>query len=187
MPDRARPSRRVSSVIGDALCNLSSDSRPLVVDFTVVHPRSGTRNVGEWNAAALANASRKKWTQHGPAYAVIGYAFAPCAMTTYGQMDADLLRLLHILAKKRAELVHVNHRPLCSVDSLFGTFFSQSRARLGAAVARGMALRALGTSVHGVSKVFLRHIAPARFRDQNLASGPHFAAEHAQWRLAIAT
>ncbi len=46
---------------------------------------------------------------------------------------------------------------------LFGLFFAQpqSRARIGAAVAaRGMALRAMGCSLMGVSKVFLRHVAP---------------------------
>ncbi len=46
---------------------------------------------------------------------------------------------------------------------LFGTFFAQSRAQLGAAIARGMALRAFGTpSSMGLSKVFLRHIAPGQ-------------------------
>ena len=116
---------------------------------------------------------------------LIGFAFAPCIMTTYGQMDAHLLRLLYILAKKRAHLVHVHHRPLCDVEVLFGRFFAQSRARLGAAVARGMALRALGSSMLGVSKVFLKHVAPARFRDQMLSAGPHFAAGHTQWRLTL--
>ncbi len=50
-----------------------------------------------------------------------------------------------------------------------------------------LALRAFGTSSMGVSKVFLRHIAPERAReDQNLTTGPHISAEHAQWRYAIA-
>jgi hypothetical protein len=40
----------------------------------------------------------------------------------------------------------------------------------------------------GLSKVFLRHIAPERAReDQNLTTGPHFSAGHAQWRYALAT
>jgi hypothetical protein len=72
--------------------------------------------------------------------------------------------------------------------SVFGTFFAQSRAQLGAAIARGMALRAFGTSSMGLSKVFLRHIAPERAReDQNLTTDPHFSAGHAQWRYALAT
>jgi hypothetical protein len=63
------------------------------------------------------------------------------------------------------------------LEHLFGTFFAQSRAQLGAAIARGMALRAFGTSSMGLSKVFLRHIAPERAReDQNLTTGPHFSA-----------
>ena len=43
--------------------------------------------------------------------------------------------------------------------SPFGTFFAQSRAQLliGAAIARGMAPSAFGTSSMGLSKVFLRH------------------------------
>jgi hypothetical protein len=69
------------------------------------------------------------------------------------------------------------------IKHLFGTFSPQSLARLGAAIARGMALRAFCTSSMGLSKVFLRHIAPERAReDQNLPTGPHFSAGHAEWR-----
>jgi hypothetical protein len=104
------------------------------------------------------------------------------------QMDAHLLCWLYIFARKRAEMVHVYHRPLVPIEHLFGTFFAQSLAQLGAAIARGMALRAFGTSSMGLSKVFLRHIAPERAReDQNLTTGPHFSAGHAQWRYALAT
>jgi hypothetical protein len=88
---------------------------------------------------------RDKWNRHGQAYAVLSLAFAACAMTTYGQMDAHLMRLLYIFARKRAEMVHVYHGPLVPTEHLFGTFFAQSRAQLGAAMARGMALRAFGT------------------------------------------
>ena len=63
--------------------------------------------------------------------------------------------------------------------------FAQSRARIGAAVARGMALRAMGVSALGVSKVFLKHVAPALYRDQILSTGPHLSAGHTQWRLAL--
>lgn len=185
--DKGIPSHLTNNKIGDALCLLSSDCQQLILDYTVVHPRQGTATApGVWNANALTNAARNKWNRHGRAYATIGYAFAPCVMTTYGRMEANFLRLLYILAKKRAQLVHVHHRPLVSVDNLFGRFFAQSRARIGAAVARGMALRALGSSLLGVSKVFLKHIAPARYRDQSLAAGPHFAAGHTQWRLTLA-
>jgi hypothetical protein len=127
-----------------------------------------------------------KWNRHGRPYAVLGFAFSACAATTYGRLDSHLLRLLYIAAKKRAELLHAYHRPLTNVDHLFGISFAQSRARIGAAVAKCMALRALGTSAMGVCKVFLRHIAPALYRDQDLASGPHFSAGHAQWRHADA-
>jgi hypothetical protein len=38
-----------------------------------------------------------------------------------------------------------------------------------------MALRAMGCSLMGVSKVFLRHVAPTRYGDQTLAAGEHVA------------
>lgn len=184
--EKGVPSHLTSQKVGDALCALSSDCRKLVLDYTVVHPRYGTPNAaGQWNHEALANAVRNKWNHHGRPYAIIGFAFAPCAITTYGRMHGHLLRLLYILAKKRAHMVHVHHRPLTHIDHLFGRFFAQGRARIGAAVARGMALRALGVSSLGVSKVFLKHVAPALYRDQTLSTGPHLSAGHTQWRLAL--
>jgi hypothetical protein len=91
-------------------------------------------------------------------------------MTAYDQVDAHFLglRLLYILATRRAEKVHIHSRPFTPIRHLFLLFFAQSRARIRAAVAGGMALRALGCSLFGVSKVFLRHIAPTRYRDQTL-------------------
>jgi hypothetical protein len=105
-------------------------------------------------------------------------------MTTYGQIHGHLLRLLYVLAKKQAETVHVHNH----IEHLFGLFFAQSRARIGAAVARGMALRAMGCSLMGVSKVFLRHVAPTRYGDQTFAPGEHcdLAPGFSQWRLALA-
>jgi hypothetical protein len=97
-------------------------------------------------------------------------------MTTYGQIDAHFLRLLYILAQKRAEMVHTLYRLSTPIERLFGAFFAQSRARLGAAMARGMALRAFGCSSFGFSKVFLQHIAPTRYQDQTLSAGEHLAA-----------
>ncbi len=119
----------------------------------------------------LAQKAKDKWNKHGRNYDVIGYAFAPCVMTTYGQIHGHLLRLLYVLVKKQAETVHVHKRPFTHIEHLFGLFFAQSRARMGAAVARGMALRAMGCSLMGVSKVFLRHVAPTRYGDQTFAAG----------------
>jgi len=82
-------------------------------------------------------------------------------------------------------LVHVHHCPFCPLDTLFGRFFAQSRARVGAAVAKGMALRTLGVSTSGLSKVFLKHIAQARYREQSLSAGPHLSAGHEQWQLIL--
>lgn len=185
--DKNVPSHLTTNKVGDALCLLSNDSRRLILDYTVIHPRSGTANTaGQWNPSAVENKARDKWNRHGKQYAVIGFAFAPCVATTYGHLHAHLLRLLYIFAKKRAELVHTNERPLVDIDFLFGIYFTQGRARIGAALARGMALRALGCSITGVSKVFLRHIAPTRLlRDQTLSAGQHFVPGHAQWRLIL--
>jgi hypothetical protein len=58
--------------------------------------------------------------------------------------------------------------------------------RVVAAVARGMALRAMGYLLLGVSKVFLRHVAPTRYGDQTLSAGEHSAPGFSQWRLALA-
>ena len=184
--DKSIPSHLTTNKVGDALCQPSPDNRQLILDYTVVHPRLGTSNAaGQWNPLALDNAVRDKWNRHDSQYAVMGFAFAPCALTTYGHIHAHVLRLLYIFAKKRAEMVHVHDKPLCDVEYLFSFFFAQSRARLGAAVMRGMALRALGVSALGVSKVLLRCTGPAYLRDQNLFSGQHFTPGHAQWRLAL--
>ena len=183
------PGHLITDKVGDALINLSNDSKQLVLDFTVVHPVSGTHSAAgalKWKDKELATSVKAKWIKHGRHYAVMGLAFAPCAATTYGQLDAHLLRLLYILATKRAEHVHVHHRPFTPIEQLFGAFFAQGRARIGAAVARGMALRALGCSSFGASKVFLRHIAPARYRDQTSSEGEHLGAGFSQWRLVLA-
>jgi hypothetical protein len=49
------------------------------------------------------------------------------------------------------------------------------------------ALRAMGCSLMGVSKVFLRHVAPTRYGDQTFAPGEHLAPGFSQWRLALAS
>jgi hypothetical protein len=86
------------------------------------------------------------------------------------------------------------------IKHLFGLFFAQSRhghghghgifilatrARIGAAVAGGMALRAMGCSLmgHRVSKVFFRHVAPTRYGDQTLSAGEHLAPDYGNFFL----
>lgn len=187
--DKNVPRHLTTDKVGDALIELSNDSTQLVLDFSITHPILGTRSTNgtlKWNDKGLAQKAKDKWNKHGRNYAVLGYAFAPCVMTTYGQMHGHLLRLLYILAKKQAEVVHVHKRPSTNIDYLFGLYFAQSRARIGAAVARGMALRAMGCSMMGVSKVFLRRVAPTRYGDQTLSAGEHLAAGFSQWRLALA-
>lgn len=186
--DKNVPRHLTTDKVGDALINLSDDSRQLILDFTVVHPVLASPSAPgsvHWDNKVLPAKVKDKLKKHSSQYAVMGYAFAPCASTTYGHFDGHLLRLLYILASKRAEWMHVNYRPFTPVEQLFGVYFAQGRARIGAAVARGMALRALGCSAFGASKVFLRHIAPARYRDQTLSSGEHLAAGFSQWRLAL--
>ena len=187
--DKNVPRHLTTEKVGDALIDLSGDSTQLVLDFSITHPILGTRSTTravKWNDKVLSQKAKDKWNKHGRNYAVLGYAFAPCVMTTYGQIHGHLLRLLYVLAKKQAETVHVHKRPFTNIEYLFGLFFAQSRARIGAAVARGMALRAMGCSLMGVSKVFLRHVAPTRYGDQTLSAGEHLAAGFSQWRLALA-
>jgi hypothetical protein len=107
-------------------------------------------------------------------------------MTTYGQIHGHLLRLLYVLAKKQAETVLVHERPFTHIEHLFRLFFAQSRARIRAAVARGMALSVMGCLLMGVSKVFLWHLAPTRYGEQTLAAGEHLAPGFSQWHLALA-
>ncbi len=40
--------------------------------------------------------------------------------------------------------------------------------------------------LQGVSRVFLRHVAPTRYGDQTLSAGEHLAPGFSQWRLALA-
>ncbi len=65
-------------------------------------------------------------------------AFAPCVMTTHGQIHGHILCLLYVLAKIQAETVHVHKQLFTHIKHLFGLFFAQSSACIGAAVARGM-------------------------------------------------
>jgi hypothetical protein len=187
--DKNVPRHLTTEKVGDALIDLSGEAKQLVLDFSITHPVLGARSANgtmRWNDKVLAQKAKDKWNKHGRNYDVIGYAFAPCVMTTYGQIHGHLLRLLYVLAKKQAETVHVHKRPFTHIEHLFGLFFAQSRARIGAAVARGMALRAMGCSLMGVSKVFLRHVAPTRYGDQTFAPGEHLAPGFSQWRLALA-
>jgi hypothetical protein len=161
----------------------------LVLDFSITHPVLGARSANgtmRWNDKVLAQKAKDKWNKHGCNYNVIGYAFAPCVMTTYGQIHGHLLCLLYVLAKKQAETVHIHKQQFTHIEHLLGLFFAQSHARIRAAVTRGMALCAMGCSLMGVSKVFLLHVAPTRYGDQTFAAGKHLALGFSQWHLALA-
>jgi hypothetical protein len=54
-----------------------------------------------------------------------------------------------VCVKKQAETVHVHKRPFTHIEHLFGLFFAQSRARIGAAVARGHGTACDGLLVDG--------------------------------------
>jgi hypothetical protein len=185
--DKSIPRHLTTDKVGDALLNLSPASRKLIVDYTVVDPVVGSlTSPGAWNANALANKEQGKCNHHLHAYSVLEFAFALCAATTYSQLHVDLLHLLYIFPRRRAEDTHVRYQPYTPVEYLFSLYFAQGRAQVGAALARGMALRTLGCSLFGVSKVFLLHIAPTQYRDKTLSSGEHLTAGLAQWRLALA-
>jgi hypothetical protein len=187
--DKNVPCHLTTEKVGDALINLSGEAKQLVLDFSITHPVLGACSANgtmRWKDKVLAQKAKDKWNKHGRNYNVIGYAFAPCVMTTYGQIHGHLLRLLYVLTKKQAETVHVHKQLFTHIEHLFGLFFAQSRARNRAAVARGMALRAMGCSLMGVSKVFLWHVAPTRYGDQTFAAGEHLAPGFSQWLLALA-
>jgi hypothetical protein len=88
---------------------------------------------------------KEKCNRHGRQYvvtlqslSVIRYAFSPCGMTTYGQVDARFLGLQYILATKWAEIVHIH-------DYLRPFTITLLRTEQ----ATGIALSALGCSLFG--------------------------------------
>ena len=143
------PSHADSNKKGDALTTLSRDAWPQVLDFTLVHPCSGS---GVWDSNALQNSVNRKMDKHNGAYFGLGFTFVACAVTTFGVLHQEFLRLLYILARRQAEVIVSYHRPDADFADMLGMCFAANRAKVGAAVARGMAMRALSYCKQGVRR-----------------------------------
>jgi hypothetical protein len=57
--------------------------------------------------------SQDKWKKHGRNFDVIGYAFAPCVMTTYSQIHGHLLCLLYVQCKSYSSCLRLLCEPSC--------------------------------------------------------------------------
>ena len=85
-------------------------------------------------------------------------------------LEGDFILVLYLLARQQAELVKAFRRPDGDVRQLAGAFFGGIKARIGAAVARGMALRALGLGLAG-ARGFLPAVPRPQDIHQHLAVG----------------
>jgi hypothetical protein len=102
--DKNVPRYLTTEKVGDALIDLSGEAKQLVLDFSITHPVLGARSANgtlRWNNKVLAQKAKDKWNKHGSNYNVIGYAFALCVMTTYGQIHGHLLLLLSEVVRSR--------------------------------------------------------------------------------------
>lgn len=141
-----------SNKTGDALLSFpTSDSTTThaVADFTMRHMFSGT---GTWNDRALQDAHNQKVAKHRIPYQRQDLSFIPCVASTYGVIGADFLRLLYVMARKQAEVIVTHHRPDTSYRQIVGYCFTNNRVKLGAAIARAMAMRALSYTKLGVRR-----------------------------------
>ena len=131
-----------SEKMGDALCSLSRvNNASMLLDFTMAHVKDTLGS--QWTPNVLQDRWKDKMAKHSGAYSRAELTFVPCVTSTFGRLQADFIRLLVLYARERAELVHTYHRPDANLKVLSGVFFSEAKAVVGAAVARGMAMRAM--------------------------------------------
>jgi hypothetical protein len=162
------PPHADSNKKGDALLNLSHGI-DLVLDFTVVHPIGPG---GGWNESALRTAYNNKMAKHDHAYSAARqghqFSFLPCVATTFGVLGPEFLRLLYFMAHAQAEVIVTNHRPDADFEQMVGTCFGASRARIGAALARGLGIRALSYTRYGFRRCPNHAAAFSAFVEQDL-------------------
>lgn len=166
------PAHDDSNQKGDALTTLTHAAKPQVLDFTLVHPYSGA---GAFDDNVLQDRHKRKMDKHNNAYSLKGYSFVPCVATTYGAVQADFLRLLYILARRQAEVIITYHRPDADFDHMLGLCFAANRAKVGAAIARGMAMRALSYCKHGVRRLRCAHHDRLAEQGLDVLGGPGIA------------
>ena len=79
------------------------------------------------------------------------------------------MRVLYVLAKRQAEIIIKYHRPDSNFDQMTGVCFSAIKAKVGAATARGMAMRALSCDKLGLRRMkpVVYNVFPG-FVDQDL-------------------
>ena len=160
------PSHDDSNKKADAFLSLTRDAWPQVLDFTMVHPYTSN---GNWNYEAINQRHKGKMDKHNHAYERQGMSFIPCVATTYGALGEDFVRVLYVLAKRQAEIIIKYHRPDSNFDQMTGVCFSAIKAKVGAATARGMAMRALSCDKLGLRRMkpVVYNVFPG-FVDQDL-------------------
>jgi hypothetical protein len=166
------PSHDDSSKKGDALTTLTRDAWPQVLDFTMVHPYTGN---GDWVPQALRAAHNRKMAKHNSAYERQAISFIPCVLSTYGALGDEFVRLLYILARRQAEVIIAHHRPDDDYVKMLGLCFASIKSKVGAAAARGMAMRALSCNKDGWRRI--RSPSPNEFpqyvqQDLHILGGP---------------
>ena len=84
-------------------------------------------------------------------------------------MGAEFVRLLYVLARRQAQAGyrHPHHRPDSDYRHILAMCFSANRAKVGAAVAKAMAMRALSCMKDGTRRFRARSPA-ARYLEQDL-------------------
>ena len=158
------PSHDDSNKKGDALLTLTRDAWKQVLDFSMVHPFTGT---GTWLPNVLRDRHNAKIAKHDQAYSRQALCFVPCIVTTYGAMGAEFVRLLYVLARRQAEVIVTHHRPDSDYRHILAMCFSANRAKVGAAVAKAMAMRALSCMKDGTRR-FRARSPDARYLEQDL-------------------
>ena len=166
------PSHDDSNKKGDALTTLTRDAWPQVLDFTMVHPYTGT---GAWIPNAVQAAHNRKMEKHNRAYERQALSFIPCVLSTYGALGDEFVRLLYILARRQAEIIINHHRPDDDYVQILGLCFAANKSKVGAAAARGMAMRALSCTKDGRRRI--RSPSPNEFpqylqQDLHILGGP---------------
>ena len=139
------------------------------------HPYSGS---GVHKPSAIQDAYASKVNTHEQAYESQGYSFLPIIGSTYGQLHDDFVRLQYVIANAQAEYIIQHCLPHKDFKILAGYCFAGIKGRIGAALARALAYRALSCTKDGRR----RHYIAYGHRDQaanqrlDLPAQPHVYA-----------